>query len=128
MRFAIGGGTNPGNLGNSGFVGMLTGGASSTETDTQVPMPLACTLSNFRAHLARPLGDQHGGATFTVRKDTGAGGADTPVTCTVPSGGQDCADTTNAASFAPGDLITIGVTLDGGGVGSPMSWTTVCSE
>jgi hypothetical protein len=128
VRFAIGGGTNPGNLATSDFVGMLTGGSSKFESDTQVPMPLACTLSNFLVHLGKPLGAQHDGATFTVRNDTGAGGADTLVTCTILGGSQDCTDIINATSFAAGNLITIGVTSAGGSVASPMSWTALCSE
>jgi hypothetical protein len=81
-------------------------------------IPTAGTVKNF--YVLAQQGPGTGNSwTMTLRKN----GANTSVTCTISNLATQCSDTTHTAVFAAGDLISIGITGDGGA--KPGVWSAV---
>lgn len=80
-------------------------GSASSENNRNCVCPISGTMGNL---YAAAVGAPGGGESFTyvVRKNNG----DTIITCTISDSATDASDTTNTATVAAGDLITISIT------------------
>jgi hypothetical protein len=89
-----------------------------TESKVQSIIPAAGTVKNF--YVLAQQGPGTGNSwTMTVRKNS----TDTSVTCTISGTNTTCSDKSHTAVFAAGDLISVGVTGDGGA--KPGTWSAV---
>jgi hypothetical protein len=73
-------------------------------------MPAAGTVRRLYARVQSAAGGSRTW-TFTLRRN----GTSTALTCTIGSGATTCNNTANTVAFNAGDLITVQVTLNGGG-------------
>ncbi len=67
---------------------------------TPAPLPVAGTLAHFTVHFATSVSTN---TVLVVQKN----GANTAITCTVPRGGNSCADSTDAVVFAATDTLLV---------------------
>lgn len=102
LQVTFGGGTMGAGLQTFANFSNLTG--SGTEAPRRLPMPTACTLSNFY-FLMSSNQPATGSLVLTIRKN----GADTALVITVAAGSVagNYANTSNTATFAAGDLMAI---------------------
>lgn len=84
------------------YLGGLGSAGSTTENDTQIPMPV-CVVRNLCVTASANITTNS--TTFTIRKN----GVDTGVTCTMSAGTAVAVDTSNSVSFSSGDLLSIKV-------------------
>jgi hypothetical protein len=92
----------------SGFIGM--GGEANlatTASDAGSPIPVAGTLSGFRARLSSPAG---GSVSFTLFVN----GSTTSATCTISAGQSTCVDNTHVVALTPGDAVAVSVSNSSG--------------
>ena len=102
LQVTFGGGTMGAGLQTFANFSNLVG--SGTEAPRRLPMPTACTLSNFY-FLMSSNQPGTGSLVLTIRKN----GADTALVITVAAGSVagNYANTSNTATFAAGDLMSI---------------------
>jgi hypothetical protein len=104
------------------YLGMFTDRSGSSESQVQQVMTVAGTVTNLHVRLNSTLsGSQTPVYTFTMRVN-GSTPAN-PLTCQIQSGEIACSDTTNAVTFAVGDLISIMVVDSGNPNMRDVRWT-----
>ncbi len=105
----VGGGTGTTNMpGNAvSWVPMFNSARTTTEITVQQALATAGTLSRLFVRLDAAPGTAGSGRSFTVT--VRRNGAATTVTCAILDTATGCADTTNTATFAAGDLIAVHV-------------------
>ncbi|HZQ64876.1 MAG TPA: hypothetical protein VFA66_06595 [Gaiellaceae bacterium] len=101
------------------FMGMFIDGTYAIESFAQMNMPAGGTVEHFYVRAQSSI--FIGSITFTVRRN----GVDTAVSCTMLPGSpvSSCSDTANRATFAAGDLISIGSVKSGSPLMLLTRWT-----
>lgn len=82
--------------------GMSQGSWNATEENRQIYMPTGGAIKELRVSYGATVANPNT-LIFTVRVN----GSATSLTCTVTGGGSTCADTSNSATVAAGDLVVI---------------------
>jgi hypothetical protein len=93
-------------------MGLFSGRCDPTETNVEVPSPVAGTISNF---VLQTYGGGQSGIVINLRVN----GANTAITCTTGVGGN-CTDFTDTATIAVGDNVTVQAVTNTGKLGA---WT-----
>jgi hypothetical protein len=102
----------------TGFIG--TAGAQNvypSASEAASPVPIDGPLSNFTAHAGSAVGAS--GVTLTLLKN----GSVTTITCTIPSGGASCSDTTHTVTLATTDVIAVRIENATGTFVRNVAWT-----
>ena len=107
-------------------MGMFAGNQSNTERLVQNIMPTAGTVKNLSVFVETAPGAGNSWV-FTLRRGTPGGAtSNTAVTCTISGTSQTCSDTTDTATYAAGDLVSVAITVGAGNpTGSGGQWTAV---